>query len=49
MYKFSDHARKRMASRKISEDDVINAIENGDLEFTRIDEKGRGMEYTHSI
>ena len=49
MYKFSDHARKRMASRKITEDDVIAAIENGELEFTRIDEKGRGTEYTHSI
>jgi hypothetical protein len=49
MYKFSDHARKRMASRKISEDVVINAVENGDLEFTRTDEKGRGTEYTHSI
>jgi hypothetical protein len=49
MYKFSDHARKRMASRKISEDDVINAVENGDLEFSKIDEKGRGTEYTHSI
>jgi hypothetical protein len=49
MYKYSDHARKRMASRKISEDDVKAAIENGELEFTRIDEKGRGTEYTHSI
>jgi len=38
-----------MASRKISEDDVKAAIENGELEFTRIDEKGRGTEYTHSI
>jgi hypothetical protein len=49
MYKYSDHARKRMASRKISEDDVKAAIENGELEFTKIDERGRGMEYTHSI
>jgi len=24
-------------------------IEKGELEFTRINEKGRGMEYTHSI
>ena len=49
MYKFSDHARKRMASRGISEEDMISAVENGELEFTRIDEKGRGKEYTHSI
>jgi hypothetical protein len=44
MYKFSDHARKRMASRGISEEDVISAVENGELEFTRIDEKGKGKE-----
>ncbi|HMB44274.1 MAG TPA: DUF4258 domain-containing protein [Candidatus Methanoperedens sp.] len=49
MFKFSEHARKRMISREISEEDVIAAIENGELEFTRIDEKGRGTEYTHSI
>lgn len=44
MYKFSDHAKKRMASRQISEEDAIAAIEKGELEFTRIDEKGRGTE-----
>ncbi len=38
-----------MASRQISEEDAIAAIEKGELEFTRIDEKGRGTEYTHSI
>lgn len=38
MYKYTDHAKKMMA-----------AIEKGELEFTRIDEKGRGTEYTHSI
>ena len=49
MYKYTDHARKRMASRQISEDEIITSVENGELEFTKIDEKGRGMEYTHSI
>jgi hypothetical protein len=49
MYKYTDHARKRMVSREISENEIIAAIEKGDLEFTRIDEKGRGTEYTHSI
>ena len=49
MYKFADHARKRMVSREISEEDVIAAVEKGELEFTRTDEKGRGTEYTHSI
>jgi Domain of unknown function (DUF4258) len=49
MFKFSEHARKRMISREISEEDVIATVENGELEFTRIDEKGRGTEYTHSI
>lgn len=49
MYKFSDHSKKRMASRQINEEDAIAAIEKGELEFTRIDEKGRGTEYTHSI
>ncbi len=49
MSKFTDHARRRMASREISEDEIKAAIEKGDLEFTRIDEKGRGTEYTHSI
>lgn len=49
MYKYTDHAKKRMVSRKISEDEIKTAVEKGDLEFTRIDEKGRGTEYTHSI
>ncbi len=49
MYKYTDHAKKRMVSREISEDEIKAAVEKGDLEFTRIDEKGRGTEYTHSI
>ncbi len=49
MYKYTDHARKRMASRQISDDEIKAAVETGELEFTRIDEKGRGTEYTHSI
>ncbi len=49
MYKYTDHARKRMASRDINEDEIKAAVEKGDLEFTRINENGRGMEYTHSI
>ncbi len=28
-----DHARKRMASRGISQEDVIAAVEKGELEF----------------
>lgn len=48
MYKYTDHARKRMASREINEDEIKAAIEKGELEFTRIDEKSRGTEYTHS-
>lgn len=49
MYKYTDHAKKRIVSREISEDEIKAAVEKGDLEFTRIDEKGRGTEYTHSI
>lgn len=49
MYKYTDHAKKRISSRQISEDEIKAAVETGELEFTRIDENGRGMEYTHSI
>lgn len=49
MYKYTDHAKKMMAAREITEQDVQAAIEKGELEFTRTDEKGRGTEYTHSI
>ncbi len=49
MYKYTDHASKMMAAREIIEQEVQAAIEKGDLEFTRIDEKERGTEYTHSI
>ena len=49
MYKYTDHAKKMMATREISENEVQAAIESGELEFTRVDEKGRGTEYTHSI
>ncbi len=49
MYKYTDHARKMMATREIDEYEVQAAIENGELEFTRTGEKGRGTEYTHSI
>ncbi len=49
MYKYTDHAKKMMAAREIIEQEVQAAIEKGELEFTRIDEKGRGTEYTHSI
>jgi hypothetical protein len=38
-----------MSSRQISEDEIKAAVETGELEFTRIDEKSRGTEYTHSI
>lgn len=38
-----------MDSRQISENEIKAAVETGELEFTRIDEKGRGTEYTHSI
>jgi len=38
-----------MAAREITEQEVQAAIEKGELEFTRIDEKGRGAEYTNSI
>jgi len=38
-----------MNSRGISEKEIQEAIERGELEFTRIDETGRGTEYTHSI
>jgi len=49
LYKYTDHARKRISSRQIGEDEIKAAVENGELEFTRIDEKSRGTEYTHSI
>lgn len=49
MYKYTGHAKKMMATREINEHEVQAAIENGELEFTRTDEKGRGTEYTHSI
>jgi hypothetical protein len=49
MYKYTDHAKKMMNVREISEHEVQAAIENGELEFTRTDEKGRGTEYTNSI
>ncbi len=49
MYKYTDPASKMMAAREITEQEVQAAIEKGELEFTRIDEKGRGTEYTHSI
>jgi hypothetical protein len=49
MYKYTDHAKKMMNAREISEHEVQAAIENGGLEFTRTDEKGRGTEYTNSI
>ncbi len=49
MYKYTDHAKKMMATREIDEHEVQAVIENGELEFTRTDEKGRGTEYTHSI
>lgn len=48
MYKYTDHARKRMNSRGISENEQA-VIEKSELEFTRTDEKGRGNEYTHSL
>lgn len=49
MYKYTDHAKKMMATREIDEHEVQAAIESGELEFTRTDEKARGTEYTHSI
>ena len=49
MYKYTDHAKKMMAARDITEQEVQAAIEKGELEFTRTDEKGRGTEYTQSI
>ncbi|MFA4935965.1 MAG: DUF4258 domain-containing protein [Candidatus Methanoperedens sp.] len=49
LYKYTDHAKKRMVSRQISEDEIKAAVEMGALEFTRIDENSRGTEYTHSI
>ncbi len=49
MYKYTDHAKEMMATREINEYEVQAVIENGELEFTRTDEKGRGTEYTHSI
>ncbi|CAG0983699.1 MAG: hypothetical protein MPEBLZ_03875 [Candidatus Methanoperedens nitroreducens] len=49
MYKYTDHAKKMMETREISEHEAQTAIEKGKLEFTRTDEKGRGNEYTHSI
>ncbi len=49
MYRYTDHARKRMTSREITENEVQEAIEKGELEFTRTDETGRGKEYTNSI
>ncbi len=49
MFKYTDHARKRMTSRNISEDEVQAAVKMGELEFTRTDEKGRGKEYTHFL
>lgn len=39
MYKYTDHASKMMAAREITEQEVQAAIEKGELEFTRIDEK----------
>ncbi len=38
-----------LSTREINEHEVQTAIEKGELEFTRIDEKARGTEYTHSI
>ena len=49
MYRYTDHARKRMLSRGISEEEIHDAIEKGELEFTKKDEIGRGTEYTHSF
>ena len=46
MYKYTDHAKKMMVTREIDEHEVQAAIENGELEFTRTDEKGRGTEYS---
>jgi hypothetical protein len=49
MYTFTDHAKRMMKARKITQDDVKNAIESGELAFTKTDEKGRGTERYHSI
>lgn len=49
MYKYTNHARKMMRTREITEEEVESAVERVNLEFTQIDEKGRGTEYTHSI
>jgi len=38
-----------MLSRGISEEEIHDAIEKGELEFTKKDEIGRGTEYTHSF
>lgn len=49
MYIFSGHARKMMKARGITEREAKKAVEFGELEFTKIDEKGRGTEYYHSL
>jgi hypothetical protein len=38
-----------MSSRQISEDEIKAAVETGELEFTRIDEKSRGTEYPRTF
>jgi hypothetical protein len=38
-----------MLSRGISEEEIHEAIEIGELEFIKKDEIGRGTEYTHSF
>lgn len=49
MYTYTDHAKRMMKARKISNDDVKMAIECGELEFKKKDERGRGTEYYHSL
>ncbi|MDI6654372.1 MAG: DUF4258 domain-containing protein [Candidatus Hydrothermarchaeota archaeon] len=49
MYILTDHAKRMMKARKITQEDVKKAVESGELEFTKIDEKGRGTERYQSI
>lgn len=49
MYTFTDHAKKMMKARKITQEDVKKAVEFGELEFEKMDDKDRGTEYYHSI
>lgn len=38
-----------MKARKITHEDVKRAVESGELEFEKIDDKGRGTEYYHAL